>query len=217
MVALQNEIMEHPAPSVGMLVWLVDEYDNGEPAQYEHVICGSQFKDWMVGIEIIGYCDNQGDWNFPDDVELADGTGMDATMRELLAGVVALGNGVWSHPLLTEGMDLPDGALPWNEKYTPEAIVETHDGYWDCECRTHYIYQKCIEHCGQCGATSEQMPDSRRVEMENPKNWASPLAYQQWRAENFHNVRDARIAAADEDERLLGYDQHTTTGSMEGR
>ncbi len=206
MIALQDEIMEHPASSVGMLVEGADKY--------RHIICGSEFTVMEPGDKIIGYCHPNGDWVFDN---------MDSDfhpMRELLAEVVALGNGVWSHPRFTADLaiTLPDGAIPWNHRFSDETVVvETHDGYWDCECRTHYIYQKCIDHCAQCGCNSDAMPDARRVEMENPKNWASPLAYQQWRAENFHDMSDKRIAEADEDERLLGFDQYSTTGSMEGK
>jgi hypothetical protein len=44
----------------------------------------------------------------------------------------------------------------------------TTDLFWDCECDKHYIRAKQVmDHCGHCGASAEEMPDSHRTEVES--------------------------------------------------
>jgi len=39
--------------------------------------------------------------------------------------------------------------------------------YWDCECKTHYIYYKTVRVCNRCNALKEDQPNSRQTEVQN--------------------------------------------------
>jgi hypothetical protein len=38
--------------------------------------------------------------------------------------------------------------------------------FWDCECESHYIHPASALACPLCGATRDESPDSRVVEVE---------------------------------------------------
>ena len=44
-------------------------------------------------------------------------------------------------------------------------MIETVEGYWDCECEDHYIQPVELKKCKKCGAFEEDMPESREDEM----------------------------------------------------
>lgn len=54
---------------------------------------------------------------------------------------------------------------------TDERIITT-EFFWDCECKEDYIHAKTPggsldDHCDECGANSEEQPDSRLNEVIN--------------------------------------------------
>ncbi|NPV00038.1 MAG: hypothetical protein HPY53_01535 [Brevinematales bacterium] len=49
-----------------------------------------------------------------------------------------------------------------------EIILDTE--FWDCECPDHYIHPVKDEICPKCGATQEESPSSRALEVANPEN-----------------------------------------------
>lgn len=44
--------------------------------------------------------------------------------------------------------------------------VTTDPMYWDCECEIGYIHSKDVNFCRECGAWSEDQPDSRADEIK---------------------------------------------------
>tara|TARA_Y100000310_G_C20567166_1_gene756085 strand:+ start:98 stop:592 length:495 start_codon:yes stop_codon:yes gene_type:complete len=44
---------------------------------------------------------------------------------------------------------------------------QTVQGYWDCECESNYIHHRSVEICPNCGALSEEQPDSKTNEVFN--------------------------------------------------
>jgi hypothetical protein len=66
-----------------------------------------------------------------------------------------------------EGFDRKQG--PKSEK--GDKMPTTHDGFWDCECESHYIHNKCDRlTCPKCGAEAETQPDSRVNEITKIAN-----------------------------------------------
>ena len=39
-------------------------------------------------------------------------------------------------------------------------MIETHDGFWDCECEHDYIHPKSQPYCSKCHTNHESQPDS---------------------------------------------------------
>ncbi len=44
--------------------------------------------------------------------------------------------------------------------------IETTPEYWDCECQDNYVHPKTKKKCLRCGFTSDEMPDSRLIEVQ---------------------------------------------------
>jgi arginine deiminase len=44
--------------------------------------------------------------------------------------------------------------------------IVTNPNFWDCECRRFYIHPKTEQECKVCGASRNDMPDSRQNEIE---------------------------------------------------
>lgn len=41
----------------------------------------------------------------------------------------------------------------------------TNDGYWNCNCSSHYIHPMVEKECAKCGAKAENSPASKKEEI----------------------------------------------------